>query len=123
MAKDIEIIKKPYKKELWTESQILEVAKCVNDPIYFIKKYIRVQNPIKGRVPLELYPYQEKIVEAFKEQRNTILLTGRQLGKCVTYLTKIKKDSEEIEIGSLIKMSFKDRLVTKLENLLIRLSV
>lgn len=57
MAKnEVEILKKPYKRELWTTSQILEVTKCIKDPIYFVEKYMRVQHPTKGSVPLILYP-------------------------------------------------------------------
>lgn len=77
MAKnEVEILKKPYKRELWTTSQILEVTKCIKDPIYFVEKYMRVQHPTKGSVPLILYPYQKEMITAFKEHRNIVCLTG-----------------------------------------------
>lgn len=120
----VDIIKKPYKKERWTESQILEVAKCIGDPVYFAKKYIKVQHPMRGRIPLELFPYQEEIINGFKNHRNTILLAGRQLGKCCSFSTKISVNGEQKEIGSLIKdkLDFKDKVVCWLEDKLLKLS-
>ena len=37
-----------------------EYTKCLKDPMYFFKKYVKIQNPIKGTVPFELYPFQEE---------------------------------------------------------------
>lgn len=124
MAKngDIEIIKKPHQKELWTQTQILEVARCIKNPIYFIKKYLKVQHPLKGSIPLELYPYQETIVDSFKDQRNTILLTGRQMGKSLCSLSIIKYNDTKVRIGSLIKLNFKEKIVNYLELKLVELS-
>lgn len=121
----VDIIKKPYKKERWTESQILEVAKCIKDPVYFAKKYIKVQHPMRGRIPLELFPYQEEIINGFKDHRNTILLAGRQLGKCVSFSTKITVNNEQKEIGSIIKskLNLKDRFVCWLEEKLLKLTI
>lgn len=124
MAKngDIEIIKKPHQKEIWTQTQILEVARCIKNPIYFIKNYLKVQHPLKGSIPLELYPYQETIIESFKNQRNTILLTGRQMGKSCCFYTKITYNDTKVKIGNLIKLNFKEKIVNYLELKLVELS-
>lgn len=125
MAKngDIEIIKKPHQKEIWTQTQILEVARCIKNPIYFIKNYLKVQHPLKGSIPLELYPYQETIIDSFKDQRNTILLTGRQMGKCVWFNSLITFNDTKTKIGKLIKLNTKEKIVAYLENKLVQLSL
>ena len=65
--------------------QIKEVIKkqyiqCAQDPAYFMKKYCMIQHPIKGKIPFELYDFQEKSVREFKEHRFNVILKARQLG-------------------------------------------
>jgi len=81
---DFELIKKGHTKDSYTQSQLAELLRCTEDPIYFIESFIKVQHPIKGAVPLKLYPYQVDMVRAFHENRFVIGLTGRQLGKTTT---------------------------------------
>ena len=33
---------KAHTKKEYTEEEILEIAKCMEDPVYFIKKYTRI---------------------------------------------------------------------------------
>ena len=81
MAKDVEIIKKGYTKDRFNLHQIEELKKCMADPLYFCKNYVKIQHPTKGRVPFELYPYQEELIETFHKYRYSIALTARQMGK------------------------------------------
>lgn len=57
-----------------------EYIKCVNDPIYFMKKYCMIQHPMRGRIPFHLYPFQEKVLSLFKQYDYSIVLKSRQLG-------------------------------------------
>lgn len=67
-----------------TQEQILEYAKCVADPIYFLNNYGFVFDLEKQRVgKLSLYPYQIPIVEDFESFRNNIILKSRQQGLSV----------------------------------------
>jgi hypothetical protein len=61
--------------------KILELKKCRADPIYFMEKYVKVQHPVQGPVPFVLYPYQREMVLAIHENKDTILLCSRQMGK------------------------------------------
>lgn len=85
-----------------TPEQVKEFAKCAEDPIYFIKKYVKIINVDEGLVPFELYPFQEKMVNIFANNRFVLSLIPRQSGKCVYYDTKIKvrnkKTGEECEM-------------------------
>jgi len=57
-----------------------EYIKCAQDPAYFMKKYCMIQHPIRGKIPFELYEFQEKSVREFKDHRFNIILKARQLG-------------------------------------------
>ena len=48
MAVDTKLTKTPYKKEKYTEEQLLELAKCMNDPKHFMKEHCFIQHPQKG---------------------------------------------------------------------------
>ena len=43
-----------------------EYLKCAQDPVYFLKKYAVIQHPMRGKVPFELYPFQEDSLNQFK---------------------------------------------------------
>ena len=68
----------------YTLEQVKELAKCQADPVYFIKTYVYVQHPTKGKVKFDLYPYQEKMIRAYQAGRYTVVLSARQTGKSVT---------------------------------------
>jgi hypothetical protein len=68
----------------FTKKQIMEFGKCANDPIYFIKKYVKIVNPNKGLTSFGLWPFQEKMAEMFVENRFTVCKIPRQSGKTQT---------------------------------------
>ena len=45
-----------------------------------MKKYCTIQHPKKGKVKFDLYPFQEKCLTEFKDNRYNIILKARQLG-------------------------------------------
>ena len=57
-----------------------EYLKCGQDPVHFMRKYCTIQHPTKGKVKFDLYPFQEKCLTEFKENRYNIILKARQLG-------------------------------------------
>jgi len=57
-----------------------EYIKCAQDPAYFMKKFCMIQHPIRGKIPFDLYDFQEKTVREFKDNRFNIILKSRQLG-------------------------------------------
>ena len=57
-----------------------EYLKCVQDPVHFMKKYCVIQHPKKGKMKFDLYPFQEKCLTEFKDNRYNIILKARQLG-------------------------------------------
>ena len=57
-----------------------EYIKCAKDPVYFLKKYCMIQHPMKGKIPFDLYDFQEKTVKEFVDHRFNVILKARQLG-------------------------------------------
>ena len=62
------------------QAQVKEIIKCGKDPNYFFKNYLKIQHPVRGLIPFQMYPFQEECVEEFNEHRFNIILKSRQLG-------------------------------------------
>lgn len=82
-------IKRAFKEMEYTPENIMELKRCMNDPIYFIEKYVKVQHPTKGVVPMELYEYQKEMIDSIHNNKDSVILASRQLGKCVSTNTVI----------------------------------
>ena len=57
-----------------------EYLRCAKDSTYFIKKYCIIQHPVKGKIPFQLWQFQEEVVNLFRKNRFSIILKARQLG-------------------------------------------
>jgi len=57
-----------------------EYLKCAKDPVYFMKKYCQIQHPTRGRIPFNLYTFQERSLQEFQHNDYNIILKSRQLG-------------------------------------------
>jgi hypothetical protein len=68
----------------YTEEQVKEIVKCSEDPVYFIKTYVKIVNVDKGLVPFEMWPFQEDMVSTFHNNRFSICKMPRQVGKTTT---------------------------------------
>ena len=77
---------KAHTKKEYTEHEIREIAKCMDDPIYFIKNYIKIVNIDEGLVPFDMYKFQEKMVDTFHNNRFSICKLPRQSGKSTTII-------------------------------------
>ena len=109
----------------FTQDQILEFVRCKEDPVYFAKRYIKIVSLDEGLVPFNLYPFQEKLVRNFHENRFNICKMPRQTGKSTTvvsYLLHYAVFNDNVNIGILankakIAMDLLGRLQTAYENL------
>jgi len=57
-----------------------EYIKCAQDPAHFMRKYCNIQHPQRGRVIFNLYPFQTKVLNLWKENPYSLILKSRQLG-------------------------------------------
>ncbi len=62
----------------FTQEQLVELAKCASDPVYFAKNYIKIVNIDDGLVPFDMWPFQEKMLTTFHENRFSICKLPRQ---------------------------------------------
>lgn len=114
--------KKGYEKDLFNDFRREELKRCSQDPMYFIKNYVKIQDTNVGEVPFEVYPYQEHLIEGFHNHKNSIAMVGRQQGKCVWYDSIVNVNGIKKKIGSLIEHSFKDKIVYIIEKMILKLS-
>lgn len=88
----------------FTQEQILEFMRCKDDPVYFAKNYVKIVTLDHGLMPFELYPFQEKLVKRFHENRFNICKMPRQTGKALALDTPIPTPTgwttmEDVKIG------------------------
>ena len=109
----------------YTEDQVQEMIKCQADPVYFAKKYVKIVNVDEGLVPFEMWPFQEKLINRFHENRFNICMMPRQTGKSTTsvsYLLHYAVFNNNVNIGILANKAstardLLGRLQTAYENL------
>ena len=68
----------------YTEEQVAEIIKCTEDPVYFIRNYVKIVNVDRGLIPFEMWPFQEDMVRTFHDNRFCIAKMPRQVGKTTT---------------------------------------
>ena len=73
----------------WTEEQILEYQKCMENPLHFIQNYIKIVSLDEGLVPFTMFPFQKDMVGTIHNNRFTICKMPRQSGKSTTLVSYI----------------------------------
>ena len=71
----------------FTEEQIQEFIHCKNNPVYFAKNYVKIVSLDEGLVPFDMYPFQERMIERFHDNRFNICKMPRQTGKSTTVVS------------------------------------
>lgn len=74
-------IKRANTSSEFSPEDIQSLKLCMDDPIYFIEHYVKVQHPTQGTVPMILYDYQKRMIDSIHNNKDTIVLAARQLGK------------------------------------------
>jgi hypothetical protein len=70
----------------YTAQEVQEFVKCAQDPVYFIKHYMKIIQVDKGLVPFEMWDFQEDMVRCYHENRFSITMCSRQVGKSTTVI-------------------------------------
>lgn len=77
-------LRKAYTQISMSQYEIDEFEKCMNDPIYFVKTYVKIVVLGKGLQPFDLYQFQEDMIHTFIDERFVICKIPRQSGKSIT---------------------------------------
>jgi hypothetical protein len=116
-----------------TPQEQAEYIKCALDIQYFTEKYCMVKTEDGSIDNIKLRDYQKEILDLFTNNRFSILMASRQVGKCVSFNTiiRIKRDDTEfdVRIGELYylclskvrKLTLLERIKIKLYNILYQL--
>ena len=95
-----------------------EYKKCLTDPVYFMRKYVKIQHPIRGTINFDLYPFQAKTLEEFAKHDFNIVLKSRQMGISTLvaayslWLMVFQKDKNVLIIS--IKQDVSKEIVSKI---------
>lgn len=102
-----------------------EIEKCRNDAAYFIKNYVYITHPVRGRVKFDLYRFQERIINEFGAHRFNLMRKFRQAGAttiCAAYalwyiIFNKDKNVMVVSIGDRESRDFLDRAVSMYDDL------
>lgn len=91
----------------FTQEMLEEYVKCKNDPLYFVENYMKIVHVDEGLVNFEMFDYQKEMLEHIDDNRYSILLTARQIGKALDIETPILtpngfKKLKELNVGDYI---------------------
>lgn len=64
-----------------TQEELAEYIKCSQSPHHFINNYVQIVHVDRGIVTFKMFPFQEKLVDAFEDNRFVICKLARQSGK------------------------------------------
>ena len=88
----------------FSEHEVKEYMKCLEDPIYFIEQYVKIVHVDKGLIPFTMWDFQRNMVETFVKDRFVICKMPRQSGKSTTiisYLLHYVLFHENVSVGIL----------------------
>ena len=74
-------LKRANVKQEWTEQNLLEYKRCMDDPQYFIENYVKIISLDEGLIQFKMYPFQKEMIGTFHKNRFTICKLPRQSGK------------------------------------------
>lgn len=83
------LLKKANVSVEWTEEQIIEFQKCMENPLHFIENYIKIVSLDHGLVPFDMFQFQKEMVDTIHNNRFTICKLPRQSGKSTTLVSYI----------------------------------
>jgi hypothetical protein len=83
------LVKRDGVEQTFSQEELSEYIKCMNDPAYFATKYIKIINLDRGLVSFDLYPYQGQMFDHFNSNRFSIVLACRQSGKSISSVVYI----------------------------------
>jgi len=74
-------LKKANVSQEFSKKEVAEYLKCAENPVYFIREYIRIVSLDEGIIPFTMYDFQEEMVQKFHDHRFNIAKLPRQSGK------------------------------------------
>ena len=57
-----------------------EILKSGKNPSYFLRNYAKITHPVRGNIPFKTYPFQDELLDKFRDHRFNAIAKARQLG-------------------------------------------
>lgn len=92
----------------YTEEELKEFIKCMDDIVYFATKYVKIVNVDSGLIPFDVFDYQERLLRHYQKNRFSIVLSSRQSGKCVCGDSKVTLRNNET--GEIINTTIEESI-------------
>ena len=86
------------------QGQVEEYIKCQNNPLYFIKTYMKIVTVDEGLIDFNMWDFQEDMIQEFCDSRFVICKMPRQTGKSTTiiaYLLHYALFNQDVRVGIL----------------------
>ena len=77
------LIKKANKTETFTDAQIEDLAKCMDDEtgyLHFARKFAYIQHPVQGKLLFDPFAYQVRLLKSYHDHRP--LIAHKELKVC-----------------------------------------
>ena len=81
---DSSLIKQGYAKVAYTPETLRDFKNCAEPEtgsLYFMVNHMRIQHPVRGGIDFEPFDYQLDLIENYNNNRFSINMLGRQMGK------------------------------------------
>jgi len=117
-------LKKPNVRHQYTPEQVEEYVKCAQNPVHFVKTYVKIVHVDRGIVNFDLWPFQETFISTAIKERFVVAKMPRQVGKTTTIAAMIlhmilftenynvailaNKEKQSKEILSRIKLAYEN---------------
>ena len=78
------LVKKAYQRTKMTDQELLEFSLCADPETgcdYFLRNFFYIQHPTRGRQQFVPFDYQEELLSNYHNNRFSINMLGRQMGK------------------------------------------
>lgn len=103
-------IKRPNEMIQYDKVMISNFAQAAQDIFFFAEHFFYIVHPVSGSQLIQLRDYQKRMLMAFIEHRMNVVLSARQIGKCVHFNNTICIKNEhtgeikKIPIGEFFNM-------------------
>jgi hypothetical protein len=85
----------------WTPKMVSELKKCKENILHFAESYFYIINSDEGRQTIKLHSFQKKALRMIRDNRFSLLLFSRQVGKALSLDTKIPTPNGWTTMGEL----------------------
>jgi len=104
------------------KQQVQEIIKCGKDANYFFETYVKIQHPVRGMIPFNMYDFQKDCIDDFNEHRFNIVLKSRQQGLSTlaaaysVWMAIFKKEQSILVIATKLKIA--QNFIVKVKSML-----